>query len=98
MRPQFIYLFTYSLAELLIQKSLWKSENEMWIGVIYCYCDFYFLYQCYNDIYKINVSQEDFLKAEAMIRPKELSEKNVNHFGIKRIYLILNAFRKCDST
>lgn len=82
----------------MIQKSLWKSENEMWIGVIYCYCDFYFLYQCYNDIYKINVSQEDFLKAEAMIRPKELSEKDVNHFGIKRIYLILNAFRKCDST
>lgn len=23
-----------------------------------------------------------------MIRPKELSEKDVNHFGIKRIYLI----------
>lgn len=77
---------------------MWKSESEMQIGVICCYCDFYFLYQCYNYIYKINVSQEDFLKAEVMIRPKELSEKDVNHFGIKRIYLILNAFRKCDST
>lgn len=35
--------------------------------------------------YKININQGGFQKAKAIMRPRKLSERDVNHFGLKGI-------------